>query len=98
MISGGGEEDGCLGSNQLLLKSKKQWSDQWQDEAKSIREALVGMNRSGSQLWGALAGADKTFGEQFKQTFLGRTSCPLFPRHYGRRSRLCCHPGGRWTT
>jgi hypothetical protein len=37
IISGGNEEDGCLGSNQLLLKSKKQWSDQWQDEAKSMR-------------------------------------------------------------
>jgi hypothetical protein len=28
MISGGMTEEGCLGSNQLLLKSKKQWSDQ----------------------------------------------------------------------
>jgi len=27
----------CRGSNQLLLKSKKQWSDQWHDEAKRIR-------------------------------------------------------------
>lgn len=27
----------CLGSNQLLLKSKKQWSDQWHDEANSMR-------------------------------------------------------------
>jgi hypothetical protein len=37
MISGGMEEEGCLGSNQLLLKSKKQWSDQWQDEANRMR-------------------------------------------------------------
>jgi hypothetical protein len=29
-------EDG-RGSNQLLPKSKKQWSDQWQDEAKRMR-------------------------------------------------------------
>ncbi len=29
-------EDG-RGSNQLLLKSKKQWSDQWHDDAKSMR-------------------------------------------------------------
>jgi len=26
----------CRGSNQLLLKSKKQWSDQWHDEANSM--------------------------------------------------------------
>jgi hypothetical protein len=60
----------------------------------NIGEALVGMNRSGSQLWGPLAGANKAFGEKFKQTFLSRTSCPVFPRHCGRRSRLCCHPVG----
>jgi len=27
----------CRGSNQLLLKSKKQWSDQLHDDAKRIR-------------------------------------------------------------
>lgn len=31
----GGVEDGEV--NQLLEKSKKQWSLQWQDEAKSMR-------------------------------------------------------------
>ncbi len=36
MASSVGIEE-CLGSNQLLLKSKKQWSDQWHDEAKSIK-------------------------------------------------------------
>ena len=27
----------CLGSNQLLLKSKKQWSDQWHEDANRIK-------------------------------------------------------------
>jgi hypothetical protein len=32
-------DERCRGSNQLLWKSKKQWSDQLQDEMKSIKRS-----------------------------------------------------------
>lgn len=34
------EREDERGSNQLLLKSKKQWSDQWQEEAKRMRSRI----------------------------------------------------------
>jgi len=34
------EREDDRGSNQLLLKSKKQWSDQWHDEAKRMSSRI----------------------------------------------------------
>jgi len=38
-IGFGRGEERCRGSNQLLWKSKKQWSDQLQEEMKSINSS-----------------------------------------------------------